>query len=287
MHGATDGTLALGTMVGLEPGVRAGFAAVRELGLATCQLSCWKPAQRTPALAATVRAAARELGVEISSFWAGHSGEAAWNFTRGPATIGLVPPATRAQRLGEYLQAVEFAAAIGAPSITTHIGFIPEDPADPQYAALVVAIRTITQACAAQGLEFWLETGQETPVTLMRTIGDVGRAGLGINLDPANLVLYGKANPVDALLVLGSRVRGLHAKDGRYPTDPWALGEETAIGQGVVDFPRLIAGLRAHGFSGRVTIEREISGPEQRADIIHAIALLRPLLAGGRRASSG
>ncbi len=278
--GAYTGELQLGTMVSLDGQVGRGLEAVAELGLRSCQLTCWAPAQRTPALARTVRGIADSLGIRISSLWAGHSGEAVWNFLRGPATIGLVPPATRAQRVAEYLQGVEFAAALGAPSLTTHVGFIPEDPSDPQYPGVVAAVRTIADACRVNGLEFWFETGQETPVTLLRTIEDVGSGNLGINLDPANLLLYGKANPVDALSVFGRHVRGMHAKDGRYPTDPRALGEEVPIGEGAVDFPRLIHALRGHGYQGYVTIEREISGLQQREDISRAIAVLRPLLAG-------
>ena len=140
------------------------------------------------------------------------------------------------------------------------------------------AIREVAQYTQTLGLEFWFETGQETPVTLLRTIEDIGLPNLGVNLDPANLILYGKGNPVDALDVLGKWVRDMHAKDGFYPTDGKNLGREVAIGQGKVDFKALIGGLKKLGFSGRVTIEREISGPEQRKDILASIEYLKPLL---------
>ena len=128
------------------------------------------------------------------------------------------------------------------------------------------------------GLGFWFETGQETPITLLRTIHDIGTDNLGINLDPANLLMYGKANPVDALDVFGQYVRGVHAKDGEYPTNGRQLGVEKPLGEGRVNFPALLTKLKALGFSGALTIEREISGPQQIADIQKAKQMLTALL---------
>jgi len=99
-----------------------------------------------------------------------------------------------------------------------------------------------------------------------------------VNLDPANLLMYGKANPVDALDLLGPFVLGVHAKDGLYPTEPDKLGREVAIGQGKVDFPRFIAKLKAVGYKGPITIEREISGPKQTEDILASKKFLEGLV---------
>ena len=93
---------------------------------------------------------------------------------------------------------------------------------------------------------------------------------LGINLDTANLILYGKANPVDALDVFGKYVRNLHAKDGRYPVNGHDLGVETQIGQGKVDFRALFTKLHELGYDSYVTIEREISGEQQLKDILES-----------------
>ena len=275
---AMPAPLELGLIVNLSEKVEDSFRQVADVGLRTCQLCCWQPDILSPALAALVRDAVARTGIEVSSFWAGHRGEAAWNFIKGPSTIGLVPAATRSVRLADYKRMAGFARAIGAPSMTTHVGFIPEDPSHPDYVAVVAALKDLAATCAAEGIEFWFETGQETPVVLLRTIEDIGAANLGINLDPANLILYGKGNPIDALEVFGRWVKGLHAKDGSYPTNGRELGHEQAIGRGKVDFARLIPDLKKHGFNGRVTIEREISGPQQRTDILAAIAVLEPLL---------
>ena len=101
----------------------------------------------------------------------------------------------------------------------------------------------------------------------MRMIQDVGADNQGVNFDLANLILYGKANPVDAIELLGSYVQGVHAKDGLWPANPKELGEEVPIGKGKVDFPRIIARLKELNYRGAVTIERETSSPAQMEDV--------------------
>jgi sugar phosphate isomerase/epimerase len=270
--------LKLGLIVNISDAVDEAFRAVADLGLQAIQLAAWNPATLSAQLAEKVRSAGPKHRVTVSSVWAGFTGPCVWNFTEGPSTIGLVPPQWRSHRVAELKKGADFAKQIGAPSITTHVGFIPENPADPEYKPTVAALKDVAGHCRSLGLGFWFETGQETPVTLLRTITDIGLDNLGINLDPANLVLYGKANPVDALDVFGKYVKGVHAKDGRYPTNGNELGHETAVGQGKVDFKRLLPDLKKLGFNGAVIIEREISGPQQTADIKASISYLTPLL---------
>jgi sugar phosphate isomerase/epimerase len=101
---------------------------------------------------------------------------------------------------------------------------------------------------------------------------------MGVNFDVANLILYGKGNPVDSIDVFGPYIEGVHAKDGLYPTDPKQLGREVPIGEGKVNFPALIAGLKRIGYANPLTIEREISGDKQRQDILAAKAYLEKLI---------
>jgi sugar phosphate isomerase/epimerase len=190
-----------------------------------------------------------------------------WDFMRGPSTIGLVPPTTRPARIDALRQVSDFAKMLGIAQVQTHCGFIPEDPADPLYPGAVEAIRTVAQHCQGNGQYFLMETGQETPTTMSRMIRDVALPNLAVGLDTANLILYGKANPVDAVDILGSHVRSVHAKDGRWPTDPSKLGEEVLIGQGLVDFKQVFAKLHSLGYTGAITIERETSGPQQIEDV--------------------
>ncbi len=275
-------TMRLGVIVGLGREPEAAIGKVQALELPTCQLSAWEMELLTPEMARRARQAADAAGVEITSLWAGWPGPKVWNLTEGPLTLGLVPATYRAVRIEALKRGADFAVSLGVPSITTHVGFIPENPNDPTYRELLIALWEVAGYCRARGLQFWFETGQETPVTLLRTIQDLEQMGLdnlGINLDPANLILYGKANPVDALDVFGRYVRGVHVKDGVYPTDGRRLGHEVPVGEGKVNFPVFIAKLKALGYQGALTIEREISGERQVADIRRAVALLTPLLA--------
>lgn len=252
--------------------------AVKDLGFPTCQVSCRAQTNVTPELARALREAADRAGIAITTIWAGTSGQEDWNFIDGPRTIGLVPAETRAERLAALKRGAEFASWAGVAGISSHVGFIPENPGDPVYGDLLAALRELAEHCGALGLEFWFETGQETPITLLRTIEDLGLPNLGINFDPANLLMYGKANPLDALDVFGRYVRGVHAKDGEYPTNGRELGVEKPLGQGRVNFPALIGKLRDLGYGGALTIEREISGEQQIADIKAGKAYLESLL---------
>ena len=147
------------------------------------------------------------------------------------------------------------------------MGYLYENPMVEDYQPLIAAIRDVAEYCKANGQKLLFETGQETPVTLRRVIEDVGTGNLGINLDPANLILYGKGNPVDALDVFGEYVCDIHAKDGKYPTNGHDLGEETIVGAGKVNFPKFVETLKAIGYNGTMIIEREIWGEQQIKDI--------------------
>ena len=127
-----------------------------------------------------------------------------------------------------------------------------------------------------------METGQETPTTMSRMIRDVAMPNLAVGLDTANLILYGKANPVDAVDILGPRVRSIHAKDGRWPTDPSQLGEEVLIGKGLVDFKAVFTKLHRIGYTGAVTIERETDVYKRQERIWLSQSALRALRPGLR-----
>ena len=268
--------LKLGTIVSMERGVEEAIVKVRQFGLPTCQVSCWSPEMLTEDNARQLKKTAQDNSVEITTMWTGLP-IAVWNFIDGPRTIGLVPLKTREERVEILKKGSDFAKTLGVHSITTHVGFIPENPSDPLFPGLVDAVKEVAGYCAKAGQEFWFETGQETPVTLLRTFEDSGADNLGVNLDPANLILYGKANPVDALDIIGNYVRGVHAKDGLYPTNGRELGQEVPLGKGKVNYPVLIPKLKRCGFHDALTIEREISGPQQIKDIKRAIRILTPL----------
>ncbi len=267
----------IGVMNALRNGGRC-FEHVAQFGLHVCQLVSFDVSQATQAVAATVAEESASVGVRVCAMWAGWPGPQVWDFLEGPTTLGLVPEEFRQERIAALKSWADFAQRIGAPAIITHCGFIPENLTDPDYPAVVDAIREVAEYCDERGLGFWFETGQETPVVLLRTIERIGTSNLGINLDPANLILYGKGNPIDALDVIGSYVRNVHVKDGFYPTDGEHLGHEVPAGTGKVAYPQFIAKLKEIGFAGELIIEREISGDEQARDIRTTISDLQTWL---------
>ena len=257
--------------------IAAAFKNAMDMELPTCQLSIWDYTLYTDDNAGLIRDAAAETGMEISAVWAGLSGPAVWDFYEGHETLGLVPKAYRFARLKELFKAADFAEQLGVTDVITHVGFIPENPYHEDFRGVVTALRTLAAYMKTKGQYFLFETGQETPVTLLRTIEEIGTGNLGVNFDTMNLLAYGKANPVDAVSMLGPYIRNTHIKDGFYPTNGKTLGEQTAVGEGAVDFPKLLSKLRDFGYDRYLTIEREISGEQQIKDILSARDFLKAL----------
>ena len=219
-----------------------------------------------------------QTGIEVSTLWAGWSGPTEWNFTGGPMTLGLVPPAYRMKRAEELITAGEFAAKIGVSRVATQVGFLPENMNDPEYLGVVAVLRHIITRYKAFGINFLFETGQETPVTLLRVIEEIGMDNVGINMDTANLILYGKANSADAISVFGKYVMDTHIKDGFYPTNGKELGREVKVGEGLANVPEVVKRLREAGYQGNYIIEREISGEQQTKDILDTLGYLRKII---------
>src|SRR2546425_8589669 len=267
--------LRLGLIIGIGKDPDAAMAKVRDLGLPTSQIFV---NEFEPDLVNRLRQALEKHQIEATSLVVGGPGKEVWDFYQGPLTIGLVPRETRAARIAHIKKASDFAKQCDIAAVQTHCGFIPENPNDPVYKETIGALREVVGYCKNNGQNFRYETGQETPLTLVRAIQDVGFDNQGVNFDLANLILYGKANPVDAIELLGPYVQGIHAKDGMWPTNPKELGQEVPIGKGKVDFPRIIERLKQLNYRGAVTIEREISGQKQVEDVRAAKAYLEKLI---------
>src|ERR1700719_3317695 len=267
--------LRLGLIIEVSKDPDAAMTRDHAFGLPTCQafVDDFKPG-----LAERLRKALDEHGIEATSLVVGGPGKEVWDFYQGPLTIGLVPRETRAVRIAHIKKASDFAKQCGIPAVQTHCGFIPENPNDEVYRDTVTAMREVAAYCKRNEQNFRYETGQETPITLVRAIQDVGLDNQGVNFDLANLILYGKANPVDAMELLGPYVQGIHAKDGLWPTNPRELGQEVPIGKGKVDFSRIVRRLKELNYRGAVTIEREISGAQQVEDVRASKVYLEKLI---------
>lgn len=270
-----------------EPGVmfwaeRDNLETILSLGVRYGQLGIPGGMTLTDAAAAQMKSALDAAGMTLVTVFAAYDGE---NYADIPAvarTVGFVPPGTRAERLKRTLAVSDFAAQLGVRSIACHVGFVPEDAADPDYLAVRAVVRDVCDHAARHGQSFALETGQEPAEVLLAFIRDVDRANLRINFDPANLILYGTGEPIAALEVLAPLVISVHCKDGDWPVAgvPGALGVERALGKGSVGIPRFVETLRKAGFSGPLNVEREAENQQERIrDLGDGVQLLRSLIA--------
>ncbi len=195
-------------------------------------------------------------------------------------TVGFMPQSTRSARERRTFEVSDFAAALGVKSIACHVGWIPDDRSDEDYIAVRDVVRRICDHAAAHGQTFALETGQEPADVLLRFINDTGRGNLKINFDPANMILYGTGDPIEAFERLAAYVVSVHAKDGDWPSSaPGALGTERPLGQGSVGIGRFVKTMKRCGYDGTVNVEREIADQRRRLeDIRNAVALLKTLI---------
>jgi sugar phosphate isomerase/epimerase len=267
----------LGIIINVSQGPEAALQRVHDFGVPTCQA---QTDDFSDGVYSALKTAIEKYRIEVTAINTSGGPPNVYDFYQGPLTIGVVPPKYRRQRIDNFKRASDFARRLGVPALHTHYGFIPENPNDPEYEGVVGALREVAAHLKANGQMMLYETGQETPITMLRAITDAGLDNQFVNLDCANLILYGKGNPLDALDVIGHLVRGIHAKDGLFPTNPREIGQEVPIGKGKANFPRLLPRLKELGYTGPLTIEREISGPRQLEDIKLEKAYLEKLVAG-------
>ena len=268
-----------GVMTTYHGNIEDNFKKASDLGLDSFILTLMATKELKDEIiskAKDIKAMEEHYGVTISALWAGWGAPCIWNFYEGQSTIGLIPEAYRDRRIQLIDNASQIATTLGIEDVITHAGFIPENPNDPVYHTFIDMMKYYCNCVfKPRGTWFDFESGQETPVTLRRAIEDIGSGNCGINLDTANVILYGKANPVDAIKVFGEYVRCTHLKDGLWPTGGRSLGREVPIGEGEVDFPEVVRLLNEKKYKGHFTIEREISGEKQIEDILAAAKMIR------------
>ena len=258
---------------------RDSLPELQKLGVESGQLGVGGDVPLTSTAAVEWREKIGNAKFSIATVVCAYNGEEYTDIATVQRTVGFIPKATREEREQRTLDASDFAAALGGKSIACHIGFVPEDHSDPEYIAVRDMVRRICDRAEAHGQTFALETGQEPAETLLRFIEDADCPNLKINFDPANMILYGSGEPIEAYLKLAPHVVSVHAKDGDGPTAYGALGRERPLGQGSVGIPRFIAALKEAGYAGSVNVEREIEDQAQRlADIGMGVRLLKDLL---------
>lgn len=272
----------VGVFASVDAGLGVNFAVVQELGIPTIQLHAPHLETRTQANADAFRARCDAAGVTITCVFGGFEGESYADIPTTARTVGLVPEETRAARVQEMKEISDFARLLGVGVVGLHIGFVPEDRSSESYQNLLTATRDLLDHVANNGQNLHLETGQETADHLLHFIEDVKRDNLFINFDPANMILYGTGEPIEALKKVGRFVRSVHCKDAKWAADgrrgiDW--GSEVALGDGDVGMEDYLRTLNEIGYDGPLTIEREIpQDPErQKSDIGKAQRLLEEL----------
>ena len=275
-------TWPIGVFASVDAGLGVAWDVIAKLGVPTIQLHAPHGNQRTKEQAEKLAAQLKEMNVVCTAVFGGFDGESYADIPTVVRTVGLVPIDERQSRLEEMFQISDFAKWLGCDTVALHLGFVPHDPAAEGYDGIVDVTRQLCDQCKANGQFLHLETGQETAEGLLEFINQVDRDNLKINFDPANMILYGTGEPIEALKAVGGHVRSIHCKDGTWsdkPGETW--GAEVPLGEGDVNMHAYLTTLKEIGYTGPLTIEREIpQDPErQKAEIGKAIELLTRLRA--------
>ena len=270
----------IGVFTSIDAGLGVQMQVVRDLRIPTIQLHAPAKATRTNEQAESFLRQLDQSGVELTCVFGGFAGESYADIPTVARTVGLVPSATRAARLAEMKEIAAFARQLGCSVVALHLGFVPHEVQSLEYRDVVAATSDLCRHCRSLGQNLHLETGQESAAALLQFIGVVGADNLFVNFDPANMILYGTGQPIEALLQIGSLVHSVHCKDATWSARPgieW--GREVPLGQGDVNVEKFLGALLQIGYDGPLTIEREIPQDPQRqkAEIAHAAGLLENL----------
>ncbi len=192
-------------------------------------------------------------------------------------TGGVVPDATWPENLANFKENILVAKDLGLKLVTFHAGFLPHEASDPAFAKLMDRIRQIGELFGENGLELGFETGQETADTLKDFLDQLALPNVGVNFDPANMILYDKGDPIEALKVLAPYLKQCHIKDANRTSQPGEWGEEVQTGTGQVDWKDFFATLEGLGYEGTFAIERE-AGEQRVEDILAAKKHIHSLL---------
>lgn len=272
----------IGVFTSVDAGLGVKLEVARDLRVPTIQLHAPHRESRTAAQADAFLARLKEYGITLTCVFGGFEGESYADIPTVARTVGLVPPETRAARFQEMKEIADFAKRLGCSVVALHLGFVPHDTKSSLYQDILGVTRDLCDHCQRNSQNLHLETGQETAEGLLQFIRDVGCGNLFINFDPANMILYGTGEPIAALREVGRFVRSVHCKDGKWaarPGEEW--GQEVPLGAGDVGMENYLRTLQEIGYTGPLTIEREIpQDPErQKSEIGHAVRLLSELKA--------
>lgn len=224
------------------------------------------PLLKAPGIWGSAAKVIAQAGITIVSGMFGCVGEDYSTLDSIRLTGGIAPDATWDQNLKNIQATAVLAAELDLKLVTFHAGFVPHDPADPGYAGILKRLTIVAEIFAAKNITVGLETGQETAADLARLLSALECPNVVVNFDPANMLLYGKGDPIQALRLLGPWIGQVHIKDANQTPVPGTWGAEVAVGSGEVDWPAFFETLKEIQYAGDLVIERE-AGNERVTDI--------------------
>lgn len=254
-------------------------AKVKQTGISQVQLAL-DPLRDSPAVWGQTQQVLAAESISIASGMMGCVGEDYTTLDTIRMTGGVAPDGTWQQNLKNASATALLARKLGLDYVTFHAGFIPHDPKDPALPKMVDRLKQIAQLFAEQSINLGFETGQERATDLLHVLQTLSKPNIAVNFDPANMILYDKGNPIEALKLLGKYVRHVHIKDATRTKVPGTWGSEVVVGTGEVDWKAFFATLKQFGFKGHYVIERE-AGNQRVEDIKTARALVQKLTAEG------
>lgn len=274
----------VGVFTSIDAGLGVHLDVAQELNIPSVQIHAPHAGSRNEEKAKEFLSKCADAGITVTAVFGGFEGESYADIPTTVKTVGLVPEETRAARVQEMKEISDFARLLGCQTVALHIGFVPEDKDANSYKGLLDCTRDLLDHIAGNDQQLNLETGQETADHLLEFIADVDRDNLFINFDPANMILYGTGDPIEALKKVGQFVRSVHCKDAKWAAEgergkSW--GTEVALGEGDVGIETYLRTLKDLGYLGPLTIEREIpqDREKQKADVGQAVRLLEDLRA--------
>ncbi len=277
-------TWPIGVFTSIDAGLGVHLDVARELRIPTVQIHTPHKENRNQRAANEFLGRCRDAGITLTCVFGGFEGESYADIATTARTVGLVPENTRTARTAEFKEISDFVTLLGCDTLGMHIGFVPPDRNGASYKSLIDCTRGVLEHLKKNRQKLHLETGQETADHLLEFIHDVGRENLFINFDPANMILYGTGNPIEALKKVGHLVKSVHCKDAKWAPEGdrgkgW--GTEVALGEGDVGMETYLRTLKSLGYTGPLTIEREIAHDRERQkrDIGQAVRLLEELRA--------
>jgi len=251
------------------------FRQLAQLDLKVIQLALIDPVWRKPSVTSQLERLLKSSDIEVQASFFGFPGE---DYSSMPSIRETGGFAVDFQaRLAIVREVIRLSRGLGITAVGGHAGFIPEDRRDPQWAVMMDRIERVADEMKDARLRLLLETGQETPDGLLQVLNDLGRDNVAVNFDPANILLYGVGDPIEAARKLAPHIASVHAKDAVLSGKRDVWGTEKLLGEGAVGYPRLLRTLREVGFTGPLIIECEMGG-DPLHNVGHARDRLRTLL---------